>query len=113
MRPDWSKPRKGSCATTLESIMQITLPVVQSYALTTLKLAQKNFNKYPSSTNWEVLTRAMLTHQQAQLVARVLRSQDNIDLMLEKLAALPLGDWPDVIVKSATGLTVRDVLTAA
>ena len=93
--------------------MTLTLPHVQAFALSMLKQAQKDFNKNPNSTNWEVLTRAMLTHQQAQLVARVLRSQDNIDLMLEHLSALPLGEWPDLIVKRATGLTVRDVLTAA
>jgi hypothetical protein len=93
--------------------MQITLSYVQSFALSALKTAQREFNKNPSSTNFEVLTRAMVTHQQAQHVARVLRSQDNVDLMLEQLSALPLGDWPDLIVKRATGLTIRDVLTAA
>lgn len=93
--------------------MTLTLSLVQAHCLSMLKQAQRNFNKNPNSTNWEVLTRAMLTHQQAQLVARVLRSQDNIDLMLEQLSALPLGEWPDLIVKRATGLTVRDVLAAA
>lgn len=93
--------------------MTLTLSLVQAHCLSMLKQAQRNFNKNPNSTNWEVLTRAMLTHQQAQIVARVLRSQDNIDLMLEQLSALPLGEWPDLIVKRATGLTVRDVLAAA
>lgn len=90
--------------------MQITLPYVQSFALSALKLAQKNFNKNPNSTNWTVLTHAMLVHQQATCVARVLRSQDNIDLMLEKLAAQPLSNWPEIIVRSATGLTIEQVL---
>jgi hypothetical protein len=92
--------------------MQITLSYVQAFALSALKTAQKQFNKNPSSTNFEVLTRAMVTHQQAQCVARVLRSQDNIDLMLEKLTALPLGEWPETIVKTATGVTIRDILNA-
>ena len=90
--------------------MQITLSYVQAFALSSLKTAQKNFNKNPSSTNFDVLTRAMLVHQQATQVARVLRSQDNIDLMLDKLSAQPLGNWPDIIVKSALGMTIQDVL---
>ncbi len=90
--------------------MQITLPYVQAFALSALKTAQREFNKHPSSTNFVALNRAMLVHQQAFSVARVLRSQDNIDLMLDKLSALPLGDWPEVIVKSATGLTINEVL---
>lgn len=93
--------------------MTLTLSLVQAHCLSMLKQAQKDFNKNPNSTHFDVLTRAMLTHQQAQHVARVLRSQDNVDLMLEQLSALPLGDWPDLIVKRATGLTIRDVLTAA
>ena len=90
--------------------MQITLSYVQSFALSALKTAQREFNKNPNSINWEVLTRAMLTHQQAQCVARNLRSQDNIDLLLEKLTALPLSDWPETIVKTASGHTIREVL---
>lgn len=93
--------------------MQITLSYVQAFALSALKTAQREFNKNPSSANWATLTNAMLTHQQAQYVARALRSKDSIDLMLDKLAALPLGEWPETIVKSATGLTIRDALTAA
>ena len=92
--------------------MQITLSYVKAFALSALKTAQKNFNKNPNSTNFEVLTRAMVTHQQAQCVARVLRSQDNVDMMLEKLTALPLGEWPETIVKTATGVTIRDILNA-
>jgi hypothetical protein len=91
----------------------ITLPLVQAHCLSMLKQAQKDFNKNPNSAHFDVLTRAMLTHQQAQHVARALRSQSNVDLMLEQLSALPLGEWPELIVKRATGLTIRDVLTAA
>jgi hypothetical protein len=90
--------------------MQITLSYVQAFALSMLKNAQKQFNKHPSSTNFVTLNRAMLVHQQAFCVASVLRSQDNINLMLDKLSALPLGDWPDAIVKSATGMTIDQVL---
>lgn len=92
--------------------MQITLPYVQAFALSALKTAQREFNKNPSSANFAVLTRAMVTHQQAQCVARVLRSQDNIDMMLDKLTALPLGEWPETIVKTATGVTISDILNA-
>ena len=93
--------------------MTLTLSLVQAHCLSMLKQAQRNFNKNPNSLHFEVLTHAMLAHQQAQHVARVLRSQSSINLMLEELSALPLGDWPDLIVKRATGLSIRDVLTAA
>jgi hypothetical protein len=93
--------------------MQITLTHVQAHCLAMLKAAQRNFNKNPNSTHFEVLTHAMLTHQQAQHITRVLRTKDDINLMLAQLSALPLGDWPDLIVERATGLTIRAVLTAA
>jgi len=93
--------------------MQITLPYVQAFALSALKTAQREFNKNPNSANFTALSRAMVTHQQAQYVARALRSQENIDLMLDKLSALPLGEWPETIVKSATGLSIQSILTAA
>jgi hypothetical protein len=96
---------------TLETTVNITYDYVKTFALNALKQAQKDFNKNPNTVYWDGLTRAMLTHQQAQAAARVLRSQSNIDLMLEKLAAKPLGDWPEIIVKSTTGMTIKDVLT--
>lgn len=92
--------------------MQITLPYVQSFALNALKLAQKNFNKNPNSTNFSVLTSAMLTHQQAAHISRTLHGC-SINLLLGKLEALPLGAWPETIVKFTTGLSIREVLTAA
>jgi hypothetical protein len=92
--------------------MLITLSYVQAFALSALKTAQRDFNKNPNSANFTALSRAMVTHQQAQGVARVLRSQDNIDLMLNKLSVLPLGEWPETIVHSATGVSIQNILNA-
>lgn len=91
--------------------MNVTYDYVKTFALSALKQAQKDFNKNPNTVCWDGLTRAMLVHQQAQSAARVLRSQSNIDLMLEKLTTKPLGEWPETIVKSTTGMTIKDVLT--
>jgi hypothetical protein len=92
--------------------MQITLPFVQAHCLSMLKLAQKNFNKNPNSTNFSALTSAMLAHQQAAHIGRT-QHGCSINLLLEKLEALPFGAWPETIVKFTTGLTIREVLTAA
>ncbi len=93
--------------------MQITLPYVQAFALSALKTAQREFNKNPNSANFTALSRAMVTHQQAQCMARALRSQDNIDLAMDKLSALPLGEWPETIVECATGVSIQSILNAA
>ncbi len=90
--------------------MKITLSYVQSFALSALKTAQRDFNKHPNSTNFDLLSRAMLAHQQAQYLKRTLRSDANVQLLLDRLSTLPLGDWSDAIVKAATGMTCRDIL---
>ena len=86
--------------------MQITYPNVKTIVLRELKAAQAIFNTNPNSINWEVLTRAMLVHQQIQS----LRKDANIQHLLDRLEPLPLGKWGDAIVHHATGMSVRDIL---
>ena len=87
--------------------MQINYTFLKAHALSMLKQAQKDFNKNPNSTNWTVLTTAMLVHQQVT----ALRIDRNIGNLCERLSTRPFGDWPEAIVSHATGMTVRDILT--
>jgi hypothetical protein len=87
--------------------MTIDYTYLKAHALSALKLAQRQFNKNPNSTNWTLLTHAMLVHQQVT----ALRIDRNIGHLCERLGRTPLGDWAEVIVRHATGLTVRDILT--
>jgi hypothetical protein len=86
--------------------MQITHTYIKAHALSNLKRAQSAFNKHPSSSNWCALTSAMLVHQ--QITSARLRS--DIDHLCEKLTLLPLGNWPETIVRHTTGLTIKEVL---
>jgi hypothetical protein len=86
--------------------MEINYTTLKAHVLSNLKLAQKNFNKNPNSTYWEVLTRAMLVHQQVSALQR----DRNIGHLCERLNRISFGDWDEVIVKHALGLTIRDVL---
>lgn len=86
--------------------MEINYTTLKAHVLSNLKLAQKNFNKHPTSTYWEVLTRAMLVHQQVSALQR----DRNIGHLCERLNRIPFGDWDETIVKHALGLSIRDVL---
>lgn len=86
--------------------MQLTYDIVKTTVLNQLKVAQRQFNKNPNSTHWQVLTTMMLTHQ--QIIA--LRRDNNLHYLIERLEGHSLGDWPEAIVRHATGLSVRDVL---
>lgn len=85
----------------------ITYTYLKAHALSMLKVAQKDFNKNPNSANWSVLTRCMLVHQ--QVIA--LRTDGNIGHLCERLDKTAPADWPESIVRHATGLTVQDILT--
>lgn len=83
-----------------------TLEDLQQYTLNTLKQAQKAFNKNPTSLNWYLLTRIMLTHQQAHL----LRKDANVQHLLDRLAELPVGEWNEAIVQHALGMRIDQAL---
>jgi hypothetical protein len=87
----------------------LTYSSLQAFALNQLKDSQKAFNKNPNSANWQAATEAMLVHQQVT----ALRKDQNLHCLLERLSSLPLLLWAEAIVRHATGLSVRDVLTAA
>jgi hypothetical protein len=84
----------------------VALPEVQKHVLEVLKQRQKAFNKNPNSLNWELLTAAMLTHQQAQQ----LNKDTNVSHLLARLPSLTMGEWFDAIVQHSTGMTIREAL---
>ncbi len=84
----------------------ITTKAVQDFALAELKLAQKAFNKNPISLHWYTLTRAMMTHQQAQQLTKDMTAQG----LLDRLAGLPVGQWPEAIVQHTTGMRIDQAL---
>jgi len=68
--------------------------------------AQKDFAKYPSATNWHKTTRSMLVYQQLiQLVNNPYLHDD-----LANLDHVPMGEWPERIVKLALNMTIDEVL---
>lgn len=70
--------------------------------------AQKQFNREPNATNWNVCLRAMITHQQ---LGYALRSATvDKDKLFHELECSPLGDWQDLICLNALGLSCADAL---
>lgn len=84
----------------------ITLEELQKHTLNILKQHQKAFNKNPTSLNWYVLTRSMLTHQQAHL----LRKDANVQHLLERLPNVAMGQWDEAIVQHALGMRIDQAL---
>lgn len=84
----------------------ITLASVQATAKAELTRAQKAFTKQPNAFNWIATTRAMLVHQQVQSSYAHLTAST----LCDKLAELPLGDWPEAIVAHTTGQTIDQAL---
>ena len=82
--------------------------VHRSWALPTLKDAQKRFSREPNALNWHACLRAMLVFQQLEYAQRSV-SVDRNKLMFD-LESNPLGQWPDVICRATTGLTCADAL---
>ena len=92
--------------------MTITLDTLQdvlrTWALPTLKDAQKAFNKQPTALNWRLCQRAMMTYQQLDGACTSVRVDRN-KLMFD-LESNPLSVWPDAICRATLGLTCDQAL---
>jgi hypothetical protein len=73
--------------------------------------AQKQFNRDPSATNWNVCLRAMMTRQQLDYALRS-STVDRAKLFGE-LESSPLSDWQDLICLNTLGLSCADALNQA
>lgn len=82
--------------------------VLTTYALPTLKLAQKQFNKEPNAQNWTDCLKAMMVYQQLKYALR--RSSVDRDKLMFDLESNPLGVWPDVICRATIGMTCADAI---
>lgn len=81
----------------------ITFDNVKAFAKNSLKDAQREFGKNPTSQNWDAVLRAMLVYQQ-------LRYVKNEKALIEKLASLTLGEWPECIVRWVLGISISQAL---
>ena len=72
-----------------------------------LTQAQDEFIKNPSSSNWNKVTRAMLTYQQFEHTTRTKR---NVVELLVQLEQAPIVDWQDLICLHALDLSCADAL---
>ena len=71
--------------------------------------AQKDFAKNPSATNWHNVTRSMLVYQQLiQLTSKYWLPTIKDDLA--NLDHVPMGEWPQTIVKLALNMTIDEAL---
>lgn len=82
--------------------------VLTTYALPTLKLAQKQFNKEPNAQNWTDCLKAMMVYQQLKYALR--RSSVDREKLMFDLEHNPLGVWPDVICRATIGMTCADAI---
>ena len=81
---------------------------VTTWAIDSLKLAQKNFNKNPNAFHWNLCVSAMLVHQQANIAVRsqwVDREKLSFDLDNN-----PIGAWGDIICRATMGKDIRDLM---
>ena len=70
--------------------------------------AQKQFNREPTGTHWNVCLRAMITHQQ---LGWALRSPHvDKDGLFQALCEKPIGEWQDAICRATLGLSCADAL---
>lgn len=76
-----------------------------TWALPTLKDAQKRFAKYPTAANWRDCTRAMVTYQQLCYC-----KPWQIPKLMFDLESNPVGQWQDVICRNVLGLTCAEAL---
>ena len=72
--------------------------------------AQKAFEKNPSATNWVAVKRSMLVYQQLIQLIREARVTPTINTELANLDYLPMGEWPQTIVKLALNMTIDEAL---
>ena len=115
MRPDWPKPLRGSCATYLEPIMQITTVLSPAAVVDTLKAqaqqASKNFIKNPNAFHWNRQTQTAFVYQQAYyFFGSVTRTQEQKFNLLVALSRDPDGNWGDAICQSALGVSLISAL---
>jgi len=81
---------------------------VTTWALDSLKLAQRNFNKNPNAFHWNLCVRAMLVHQQLGIAVRsewTDRSKLSFDLDNN-----PIGQWGDIICRATMGKDVHELI---
>ena len=80
---------------------------VTTWALDSLKLAQRNFNKNPNAFHWNMCLRAMLIHQQLGYALRSnLVDRDKLSFDLDNNR---LGLWGDIICRATTGKDLCDM----
>jgi hypothetical protein len=82
---------------------------VMSISLDNLKTAQRHFNANPNSTNWNVLTKAMLVYQQITQLSKPSNAESLTDL-LARLDAMTASQWPETIVQHSLNMSIADAL---
>jgi hypothetical protein len=83
---------------------------VKTWAKNELKYAQRDFNKQPNATRWNIALHRMFVYQQADFATRsalVDRKQ-----LIADLAGKPYLYWDDIISRATTSKTVRQNLQA-
>ena len=81
---------------------------VTAWALDSLKIAQRHFNKNPNAFHWNMCVRAMLVHQQIGTAVRspwVDRNKLSFDLDNN-----PIGQWGDIICRATMGKDVHELI---
>jgi hypothetical protein len=82
---------------------------VHNITFDTLKTAQKHFNANPSSTNYSILTRAMLVYQQVSQLHKPCNAKSTAPLMTQ-LEAMTPSEWPETIVRHSLNMSIADAL---
>ena len=86
-----------------------TVKMVQTFAKNQLAFWQKQFNKTPSAMHWKMVVHFMMVYQQANYLTSPSAATARDDL-LQRLDALPLGEWDEAIVQAMTGRCVSDAV---
>jgi hypothetical protein len=89
-----------------------TVKMVQTFAKNQLAFWQKLFAKNPSAMHWKMTTHYMMVFQQAQFLSSPSAATVRDDL-LQRLDALPLGEWDEAIVQAVTGCSVSEAIRAS
>jgi hypothetical protein len=82
---------------------------VMSISLDNLKTAQRHFNANPNSTNWNVLTKAMLVYQQITQLSKPSNIESLSDL-LKHLESTTASQWPEIIVQHSLNMSIAEAL---
>ena len=76
-----------------------------------LKMAQRDFAKYPNATRWNVQTRDAFVYQQAfYFFGAVSRTYEAKVALLIDLAQETNGNWGDIICQHALGMPLAPAL---